>query len=256
MVGKFGTGLTNERYEARGFPGVVVAAILGAMALPFDAAPPLSPLARDIAQRLSGFAVQTLPAEGLRRAAVAVGLTEAGYGADLPGLPQHTQWSTAPALLLTRRAGSLRAHAGQWALPGGRIDEGETPEQAALRELEEETALTPGAHAVLGRLDDYATRSGYVITPVVVWLGQAHGVQANPQEVERVHRIPVSELERPDAPILNHVRGATHPVLRMPVGERWIAAPTAAFLLQFREVCLHGRHTRVAHFDQPAFAWR
>jgi mutator protein MutT len=226
------------------------------MALPVDTARPPSPLARDIAQRLSGFAVQPLPAEGRRRAAVAVGLTEAGHGADLPGLPEYARWSTDPALLLTRRAGSLRAHAGQWALPGGRIDEGETPEQAALRELQEETALVPGEAAVLGRLDDYATRSGYVITPVVVWLGAAREAQPNPQEVERIHRIPVSELDRPDAPILNQVRGAPHPVLRMPVGERWIAAPTAAFLLQFREVCLHGRDTRVAHFDQPAFAWR
>ena len=46
------------------------------------------------------------------------------------------------------------------------------------------------------------------------------------------------------------------PILRMPVGDNWIAAPTAAILYQFREVCILGRDTRVAHFDQPAFAWR
>ena len=56
--------------------------------------------------------------------------------------------------------------------------------------------------------------------------------------------------------MLNQVRGQEHPVLRMPVGERWIAAPTAAFLYQFREVVLLDRATRVAHFDQPFFAWR
>jgi mutator protein MutT len=172
------------------------------------------------------------------------------------GLPHHSLWSSAPALLLTRRASGLRSHAGQWALPGGRMDEGETPEQAALRELQEEVGLTPDPDAVLGRLDDYATRSGYLITPVVLWLGAAAELRPNPQEVESVHRIPTNELTRDDAPIINRVSATQREVLRMPVGQRWIAAPTAAFLLQFREVCLLGRPTRVAHFDQPAFAWK
>ena len=185
-----------------------------------------------------------------------LGVTQEGYGGDVEGLPHHTGWSTAPALLLTRRASGLRSHAGQWALPGGRMDEGETAEQAALRELWEEVGQQPGPDAVLGRLDDYATRSGYLITPVVVWLDAARELQLNPQEVHSVHRIPVSELMRADAPILNLVQATQRQVLRMPVGARWIAAPTAAFLLQFREVCLLGRPTRVAHFDQPAFAWR
>lgn len=207
-------------------------------------------------ERLERFDVRTIEAVGRRRAAVAVGVTEQGLGADLPGLPRYATWSDAPALLLTRRAEGLSSHAGQWALPGGRIDGDETPEQAALRELDEEVGLAPGAAAVLGRLDDYATRSGYLITPVVVWLGPARHVAPNPAEVAGVHRIPASELLRTDAPILNQVRGAEHPVLRMPVGERWIAAPTAAFLYQFRELCLLGRPTRAAHFDQPAFAWR
>jgi mutator protein MutT len=187
---------------------------------------------------------------------VALGLTEAGFGPDLDDLPSRDRWQPDPALLLTRRAAGLRAHAGQWALPGGRIDPGESPEQAALRELAEEVGLQPGAGTVLGRLDDYATRSGYVITPVVVVLGAARALQPNPAEVASVHRIPVSELLRADAPILNQVNGAEHPVLRMPLGTRWIAAPTAAFLYQFREVCLLDRPTRVAHFDQPRFAWQ
>ena len=209
-----------------------------------------------IARHLAVFDPQPLPADSRKRAAVVLGVTQEGLGAGVEGLPHHTEWSTAPALLLTRRAGGLRSHAGQWALPGGRMDEGETPEQAALRELREEIGLMPGPSAVLGRLDDYATRSGYLITPVVVWLDAAHDLQLNPQEVHSVHRIPVSELTRDDAPILNLVQTTQRQVLRMPVGQRWIAAPTAAFLLQFREVCLLGRPTRVAHFDQPAFAWR
>jgi mutator protein MutT len=215
-----------------------------------------STLRHHIAERLAAFEHLSLPADGRKRAAVVVGVTQEGHGADVEGLPHHSVWSTAPALLLTRRTSGLRSHAGQWALPGGRMDEGETPEQAALRELQEEVGLTPDSDAVLGRLDDYGTRSGYLITPVVLWLGAAAELTLNPQEVESVHRIPTSELTRADAPIINRVSTTQREVLRMPVGQRWIAAPTAAFLLQFREVCLLGRPTRVAHFDQPAFAWR
>ena len=211
-------------------------------------------------QRLSGqlaaFPVRTLDHAGRRCAAVAVPVTHAGFGADLPGLPVHDRWSDAPALLLTRRAESLRSHAGQWALPGGRIDAGETAAQAALRELHEEVGLALGEDAVLGRLDDYATRSGYLITPVVVWAGAARELALNDAEVASVHRIPFSELLRADAPMLDHEHEADHPVLRMPVGRSWIAAPTAAVLYQFREWLLLGRPTRVAHFEQPAFAWR
>lgn len=207
-------------------------------------------------ERLAAFPAREMPATGQRRAAVALPVTESGLGADLPAMPAHLLWSDAPALLLTRRAESLRSHAGQWALPGGRIDAGETPEQAALRELEEEVGLALDASAVLGRLDDYATRSGYLITPVVVWAGPARELILNAAEVASVHRIPANELLRADAPMLDREHEAEHPVLRMPVGDSWIAAPTAAFLYQFRERVLLGRDTRVAHFEQPAFAWR
>ncbi|MFZ2650885.1 MAG: CoA pyrophosphatase [Burkholderiaceae bacterium] len=212
--------------------------------------------AGELRHRLRRFDVRAIETAGRRRAAVALTLTEEGHGAEVNGLPRHEQWSKAPAVLLTRRAAGLRSHAGQWAMPGGGIDADETAEQAALRELAEEVGLALTADAVLGRLDDYATRSGYVITPVVVWGGAARDVRANAAEVASIHRITLRELERPDAPLLNLVRGAEHPVLRMPIGHGWIAAPTAAFLYQFREWCLLDRATRVAHFDQPAFAWR
>jgi len=195
-------------------------------------------------------------AGGLRRAAVAMVLTEEGHGGALPGLPHHPTWRLDGAVIVTRRAASLRAHAGQFALPGGRLDEGETPEQGALRELQEEVGLVLGADSVLGRLDDFVTRSGYAITPVVVWGGRAEGMVANPGEVASIHRVPMSELLREDAPLLTALSGSEHPVLRMPVGQGWIAAPTAAMLYQFREVCLLGRDTRVWHFEQPRFAWR
>jgi 8-oxo-dGTP pyrophosphatase MutT (NUDIX family) len=207
-------------------------------------------------ERLARFDVRAIEPAGRRRAAVVVAVTEAGLGAEVQGTPVHAQWSDATALLLTRRAAGLSAHAGQWAMPGGRIDGAETPEQAALRELVEEVGLNLSPDAICGRLDDYATRSGYVITPVVVWAGAARDLTPNPAEVASIHRIPASEMLRDDAPLLNHVKGAEHPVLRMPVGERWIAAPTAAFIYQFREWCLLERDTRVAHFDQPVFAWK
>lgn len=207
-------------------------------------------------QRLAAFAVRGLADRAARRAAVALAVVEEGHGAEAHGIARLAAWSTAPALLLTRRAADMRQHAGQWALPGGRLDEGETPEQAALRELQEEVGLQLDADAVLGRLDDYVTRSGYAITPVVVWAGRADTLQPNPQEVASVHRIPVAELMRADAPILNRIPQSEHPVLRMPVGTGWIAAPTAALLYQFREVCIAGRETRVAHFEQPVFAWK
>ena len=207
-------------------------------------------------QRLESFEPISIVLGDRRHAAVALAVTEEGFGAAVEGLPQHKGWSEVPALLLTRRAQTLRSHAGQWALPGGRIDSGETPEQAALRELSEEVGLQVQAADVLGRLDDYATRSGYVISPVVVWAGAAAHAVAQEAEVASIHRIPLQEFLRPDAPLLNHVKGAEHPVLRMPVGQRWIAAPTAAFLYQFAQVCLLGQPLRVAHFDQPLFAWK
>ena len=206
--------------------------------------------------RLRAFDRHAHDTAGHRHAAVAIVVTEEGPGADLPGLACHAVWSERPALVLTRRALTLRDHAGQWALPGGRIEPGETPEQAALRELSEEVDLVLDEGAVLGRLDDFSTRSGYVMTPVVVWAGAARAMRPNPAEVQSIHRIPVDEFLRADAPILEPTDDPSRPVLKMPVADHWIAAPTAALIYQFCEVCLHGRATRVAHFDQPAFAWK
>jgi 8-oxo-dGTP pyrophosphatase MutT (NUDIX family) len=213
-------------------------------------------LRQRIVERLQGFDLHVAPQAAQRAAAVAVAICDEGRGADLEGLPTHDEWSRRAALILTRRSEKLRNHAGQWALPGGRIDPGETPEQAALRELHEEVDLRLGASCILGRLDDFVTRSGFVITPVVVWAGAARDMRPNPAEVQSIHRIPVEEFMRADAPWLDVVDSSQHPVLRMPVGDTWIAAPTAAVLYQFRELCMHGRATRVAHFEQPGFAWK
>lgn len=193
-------------------------------------------------------------AGAMRRAAVAVAIIEEGTGAELPGIRAPDAWSRDAAVLLTRRSRALRNHAGQWALPGGTIDPGETAEEAALRELHEEVGLALGADTVLGRLDDFVTRSGFAITPVVVWGGTADGLVPNPEEVASIHRIPLAEFMRADAPMLEAIADSVHPVLRMPVGDGWIAAPTAAILYQLRELCIAHRAVRVAHFEQPLFA--
>ncbi len=216
-----------------------------------------TPQLRDlIAARLQAFSRHTADDPALTRAAVVVGVVQAGHGADLAGMPEHAHWQTEAALLLTRRAASLRRHAGQWALPGGRTDPGESAEVAALRELHEEVGLNLEPQTVLGRLDDIITRSGFVMTPIVVWADIGHDLRPNPAEVASIHRIPVSELLRDDAPLLQPSSVSEHPELRMPIGTSWIAAPTAAVMYQFREVCLLGRQTRVAHFEQPRFTWR
>lgn len=163
--------------------------------------------------------------------------------------------SSGPAVLITRRADSLRVHPGQYALPGGRLDPGESAADAALRELAEELGLQLAPEAVLGLLDDYLTRSGYVITPVVVWAG-AHEQPLRPHEAEvaEVFAVPFTDLDV--EPVFVAIPESDRPVIRLPLRGGWLHAPTAAVLHQFREVVLHRRRTRVAHLEQPVFAWR
>ena len=135
------------------------------------------------------------------------------------------------------------------------MEEGESEEETALRELQEEVGLNLNRDSVIGRLDDFTTRSGFIITPVVIRGGAGVELKPNPAEVKSVHRIPIAEFMREDAPILQQIPESRKPVLLMPVGITWIAAPTAALLYQFREVAILGRDTRVAHYEQPYFAW-
>jgi 8-oxo-dGTP pyrophosphatase MutT (NUDIX family) len=191
---------------------------------------------------LAGFERRPLPDDGRRRAAVAQVL-----------LPDEDGRA---CFLITRRAATLRRHTGQWALPGGRVDAGESAEEAALRELREEVGLSRDRGSVLGLLDDYGTRSGFIITPVVVWAGPVGALTPNPAEVAKIFRVPLDDLERPDVPRLINIPESDRPVIQLPLLGTLIHAPTAAVLYQMREVVVHGRATRVDHFEQPVWAWR
>lgn len=160
------------------------------------------------------------------------------------------------AVILTRRQPRMRAHAGQWAFPGGRLDPGEEPIEAARRELAEEIGLELSDDALLGRLDDYPTRSGYVISPFVFWAGAGVEPVANPDEVASVHRVSVRELLRPDSPRFVSIAESDRPVIQVPVGGDLIHAPTGAILHQFCAVAYEGRPVRVDEFEQPVFAWQ
>jgi hypothetical protein len=119
--------------------------------------------------------------------------------------------------VITRRVSTLRNHSGQWALPGGRIDEGEEPSHAALRELD---------------------------------------LRQNPREVAEAYRVPIAGLDAPGIPKLFDIPQSDRPVLSVRILGQDIFAPTAALVFQFRELAIHGRDTRVAQYDQPLFAWR
>lgn len=178
----------------------------------------------------------------LKRAAVTVIVTDDGHGNA--------------ALVLTLRSSHLKNHANQYALPGGRLDDGETEIEAALREMREEVGLTLDADSILGRLDDYPTRSGYLITPLVAWAAAGVSMVANPDEVEEIYRVPLTELALPGSPQFITIPESERPIIRYPLLGTLIHAPTAAVMFQFMEVAIHGRDTRVDHLEQAVFAWR
>ena len=189
-------------------------------------------------------AFERLPSAGagLKAAAVAIAITADAHGR--------------PAFFLTRRAPRLNSHSGQWALPGGRLDPGEDAVTAALREMDEEIGVRAGPDQVIGLLDDYVTRSGYCMTPVVVWAGQDAEAVANPDEVAQVFRIPLADALEDRFVEMLPVAGSEHPMVRVNVADRHMHAPTAAVVYQFREVCLAGRMTRAAHLLAPGWTAR
>ena len=232
-------------------------------------------LRETVAANLARHERREVPLEGRRHAAVAILLVDSAAGSDqvdpfgasaddLAVIPSDVSdldgrmadVAGGASFVLCRRSAGLNRHASQWALPGGRLDVGETAIDAALRETDEEIGVRLGTDSVLGLLDDYPTRSGYVITPVVVWGGADVEIVPHPGEVLAAYRIGLHQLTRPDSPRFVTIPESERPVVQVPLGGDLIHAPTGALLVQFRWVALDGRaNERVHDFEQPVFAW-
>lgn len=237
--------------------------------IPYDGA-----LQQRIRSNLAQHERRTLELDGRRAAAVAIVLVDSEEGEDrvdahaftaedmavIPGGPgeldgRMVDVAGGAAFLLCRRASRLNRHASQWALPGGRVDPGEGVVEAALRELDEELGVRLDEGSVLGLLDDYATRSGYVMTPVVVWGGGPLDLRPAPDEVLAAYRVGLHQLLRADSPRYVTIPESDRPVVQIPLGGDLIHAPTGAVLLQLRWLGLEGRADPVLDLEQPVFAW-
>jgi len=239
------------------------------MPIPYDEA-----LREQIRDHLAGHERRVVADPTKRHAAVAVLLVDSEVGEDRIDAAPVDDWnggrpmpetgldgrmidvSGGTAFLLCRRASRLNSHAAQWALPGGRVDPGEDVVDAALRELAEEVGIRLDDSTVLGLLDDYPTRSGYVITPVVIWGGGRLDPQPAPDEVVAVYRVGLHQLQRADSPRFISIPESPRPVVQIPLGNDLIHAPTGAVLLQLRWLGLEGRHDAVDELEQPVFAWK
>ena len=197
-------------------------------------------LRRALLENIDSFMDRRGSEDGLRHAAVSIVVVGDGDEA---------------AFLLTKRSPRLNAHSGQFALPGGRVDEGETALEAALREMREEINVSLTSDHLVGTLDDYPTRSGYRITPFVFWAGKDIKPEANPGEVAIIYKVPFRELAHPEAPEFASIPESDRPLIRLNIVNTQVHAPTAAVIYQFREVGIFGRDTRVEHLEQPVWAW-
>lgn len=227
-------------------------------------------LREQVATNLAGHQRRVVDLAGRAHAAVAVVLVDStpenavvyAKRGDAPGVldarqPHEGLLSAAggAAFLLCRRPLTMRRHAGQYALPGGRLEPGEGVIEAALRETREEVGIDLRADQVMGLLDDYETRSGFVMTPVVVWGGDV-APRPDPEEVAAVFRVGLHQLQRAGSPRFDAIPESDRPVVSVTLGTTVVHAPTAAVLVQLNWLGLLGRSDPVHHFEQPVFAWR
>lgn len=138
-----------------------------------------------------------------------------------------------PTVLLTRRAAHLNNHAGQVSFPGGRIEPGETPEQAALRESAEEIGLDPSLPALAGRMPSHRTGTGYDITPILGMIEPGFSLTPDPSEVALAFEFPLAILLDPQAPRRERKewKGRMREYWVWPHGEHFIWGATATILV-------------------------
>lgn len=195
---------------------------------------------RELRARLAGRdgTVPDLPSDAI--AAVATSDDMAGL-VERPLIPAAVLVAIihgpAPGILLTKRTATLSSHAGQVAFPGGRVDPGEEPVQAALREAQEEVGLSAALVEVTGRLPDYATGTGFRITPVVGLLAPGFVPVPAAAEVEEVFELPLDVLLDPSAPQKRRTewKGRQREFWVWPHAQHYIWGATAAILVHLAQ---------------------
>jgi 8-oxo-dGTP pyrophosphatase MutT (NUDIX family) len=143
-----------------------------------------------------------------------------------------------PTVLLTLRSADLKAHAGQVSFPGGRLEEGEDPVTAALREAEEEIGLHSSLPEIVGELPPLLTGTGYLVTPVVALLRPPFALKPDPGEVAETFEYPLAHVTDPAKPerLSREFRGETREFWVWPHERHYIWGATASVLVTLASV--------------------